>query len=256
MNAFSRTELLIGKEAIEKLARSKVAVFGIGGVGSFAVEALARCGVGALALFDDDKVCLTNINRQLIAARSTVGRKKVDVMKERILDINPDCLVGTYACFYTADNAEEFGLARYDYIVDAIDTVSSKLTLIERAKQAGVPVISCMGAGNKLDPARFEVADIYATSVCPLAKVMRRELKKRGVTSLKVVYSREEAQKPREEGDGGKNNCVCPPGTQPKCTARRQIPGSISFVPSVAGLILAGEVVRDLVGWQQNGLSE
>ncbi len=250
MNAFSRTELLIGREAMEKLSRSRVAVFGIGGVGSFAAEALARCGVGTLALFDDDAVCLTNINRQLIAVRSTVGRKKVEVMKERILDINPDCKVEAHACFYTAETAGDYDLSLYDYIVDAIDTVSSKLTLIERAYLAGVPVISSMGAGNKLDPARFEVADIYATSVCPLAKVMRRELKKRGIESLKVVYSREEAIKPREESEMGCNdNCVYPPGTQRKCTVRRQIPGSISFVPSVAGLMLAGEAVKNLIGY-------
>ena len=247
MNAFSRTELLIGKEAMEKLEHSAVAVFGIGGVGSFAAEALARCGVGTLALFDDDKVCLTNINRQLIATRKTVGRKKVEVMKERILDINPQCVVEAHECFYSADNAGEFDLSRYDYIVDAIDTVSSKLTLIERARDAGVPVISCMGAGNKLDPTRFEVTDIYKTSVCPLAKVMRRELRKRGIDSLKVVYSREEAIAPQEtEEISCKSNCVCPPDTTRKCTVRRQIPGSISFVPSVAGLILAAETVKEL----------
>ena len=249
MNAFSRTELLIGKEAMEKLAHATVAVFGIGGVGSFTAEALARCGIGALALFDDDKVCLTNINRQLIATRKTVGHKKVEVMKERILDINPQCTVEAHACFYTADNAGEFDLSGYDYIVDAIDTVSSKLTLIERAGEAGVPVISCMGAGNKLDPTRFEVADIYKTSVCPLAKVMRRELKKRGIESLKVVYSREEAISPQETEElSCKSNCICPPDTNRKCTVRRQIPGSISFVPSVAGLILAAEVVKDIAG--------
>ena len=247
MNAFSRTELLIGKEAMEKLEHSAVAVFGIGGVGSFAAEALARCGVGTLALFDDDKVCLTNINRQLIATRKTVGRKKVEVMKERILDINPQCVVEAHECFYTADNAGEFDFSRYDYIVDAIDTVSSKLTLIERARDAGVPVISCMGAGNKLDPTRFEVTDIYKTSVCPLAKVMRRELRKRGIDSLKVVYSREEVMAPQEtEEISCKNNCVCPPDTTRKCTVRRQVPGSISFVPSVAGLILAAEAVKEL----------
>jgi tRNA A37 threonylcarbamoyladenosine dehydratase len=239
MNAFSRTELLIGKEAMERLKRSAVAVFGIGGVGSFAAEALARCGIGRIALFDSDKICLTNINRQLIATRKTIGRGKADVMRERILDINPDCAVEIYECFYTAANASEYDLSRYDHIVDAIDTVSSKLTLIEEAGKVNVPVISCMGAGNKLDPTRFEVADIYDTSVCPLAKVMRRELKKRGIRALKVVYSREEAIVPREtEENGCQNSCGCPP--------RRQAPGSIAFVPSVAGLILAAEVVRDL----------
>jgi tRNA A37 threonylcarbamoyladenosine dehydratase len=249
MNQFSRTELLIGREALEKLAHSTVAIFGIGGVGSFTAEALARCGVGGIALVDDDKVCLTNINRQLIATRKTVGRKKVEVMQERILDINPDCRVEAHECFYTAANAAEFDLKQYDYIVDAIDTVSSKLTLIEEAKKAGVPIISCMGAGNKLDPTRFEVTDIYKTSVCPLAKVMRRELRKREIESLKVVYSREEAIAPQEtEETSCKNHCICPPDTKRKCTVRRQVPGSIAFVPSAAGLILAGEVVRDLTG--------
>jgi len=236
MNAFSRTELLIGGEAMEKLALSAVAVFGVGGVGSFAAEAIARCGVGRIALFDNDEVSLTNLNRQLIALRSTIGRKKVEIMRERILEINPDCLVETYACFYTAANAAEFNLARFNYIVDAIDTVSSKLTLIEEAKKAGVPIISAMGAGNKLDPTRFEVADIYATSVCPLAKVMRRELRKRGIASLKVVYSREAPVTPLESEDE-----TAPAG-------RRQIPGSIAFVPSAAGLALAAEVVKDLAG--------
>lgn len=246
---FSRTQLLLGKEAMEKLNSSAVAVFGIGGVGSFTAEALARSGIGGLALFDDDKVCLTNINRQLIATRKTVGRKKVEVMKERILDINPKCLVEANECFYTAQNAGEFDLKKYAYIIDAIDTVSSKLTLIEEAKKAGVPIISCMGAGNKLDPTRFEVADIYETSVCPLAKVMRKELKARGIGSLKVVYSKEEVIKPKDEEElSCKNNCICPPDTKRTCTVRRQIPGSISFVPSVAGLILAAEVVKDIAG--------
>ena len=236
MNAFSRTELLLGPEAMERLSHCRVAIFGIGGVGSFAAEAIARCGIGAMTLFDNDEVCLTNLNRQLIALNSTIGQKKVEVMRQRIRDINPDCIVETYACFYTADNAPEFDLKRFDYIVDAIDTVSSKLTLIEEAKRAGVPVISSMGAGNKLDPARFEVADIYKTSVCPLAKVMRRELRKRGIESLKVVYSREEPITPLASEDE-----TAPMG-------RRQIPGSIAFVPSVAGLILASEVIKDLAG--------
>ncbi|MGE5494969.1 MAG: ThiF family adenylyltransferase [Burkholderiales bacterium] len=249
MKEFSRTQLLLGREAMARLNNSTVAVFGIGGVGSFAAEALARSGLGGIALFDDDKVCLTNINRQLIATRKTIGRKKVEVMKERILEINPKCRVEANECFYTAQNASEYDLTKYDYIVDAIDTVSSKLTLIEEAKKAGTPVISCMGAGNKLDPTRFEVADIYQTSVCPLAKVMRRELKARGIESLKVVYSKEEVLKPKDEEDlSCKNNCVCPPDTKRKCTVRRQIPGSISFVPSVAGLILAAEVIKDLTG--------
>ena len=249
MNEFSRTELLLGKEAMAKLAGSTVAVFGVGGVGSYAVEALARGGVGSFALFDDDKVCLTNINRQLIATRKTVGQQKVEVMRQRILDINPKAQVAAYPCFYVADNAADYPLEGYDYIIDAIDTVSSKLVLIERAKAAGVPVISCMGAGNKLDPTRFEVADIYQTSICPLARVMRRELKARGIALLKVVYSKEPAMTPIEDDSTScKHNCVCPPDTKRKCTVRRQVPGSISFVPSVAGLILAGEVIKDLAG--------
>lgn len=248
LDAFSRTELLLGPVAMDKLKNAKVAVFGVGGVGSFTVEALARSGVGGLALFDDDKVCLTNINRQLIATHDTVGRSKVDVAKKRILSINPQCSVEAHACFYTVHNAGEYDLSQYSYIVDAIDTVSSKLTLIERARTAGVPIISCMGAGNKLDPTRFEVVDIYKTSVCPLAKVMRRELRARGIESLKVVYSREEAIKPLEDTAlSCKTSCVCPPGTQRKCTVRRQVPGSVAFVPSVAGLILAGEVIKDLM---------
>ncbi len=230
-----------------RLKISTVAVFGIGGVGTYAAEALARSGVGGLVLVDDDKICLTNINRQLIATHKTVGRKKIEVMKERILDINPHCRVETHECFYSTGTAADFDLSRYDYIIDAIDTVSSKLLLIEEAGFAGVPVISCMGAGNKLDPTRLEVADIYETSVCPLARVMRKELKARGVKSLKVVYSKEEVIKPVEDlANSCKTGCVCPPGTTRKCTVRRQVPGSVSFVPSVAGLILAAEVIRVL----------
>ena len=187
LNEFSRTQLLLGKDAMENLQAATVAVFGIGGVGTFAAEALARCGVGGLVLVDDDKVCLTNINRQLIATHKTVGKKKVEVMKERILDINPRCRVETRECFYGAETAADFDMASYDYIIDAIDTVSSKLLLIQQAAAAGVPVISCMGAGNKLDPTRLEISDIYKTSVCPLARVMRKELKARGIKSLKVV---------------------------------------------------------------------
>ena len=249
LNEFSRTQLLLGEPAMERLKQAKVAVFGIGGVGGFTVEALARSGVGHFALFDDDRVCLTNINRQIIATRKTVGKKKVDVMKERILDINPKAQVEPYETFYGKDNADEFDLGAYDYLVDAIDTISSKLILIERAKAANVPIISCMGAGNKLDPTRFEVADIYETSVCPLARVMRSELRKRGIESLKVVYSKEVALTPiDDDANSCKHNCICPPDTKRKCTIRRQVPGSISFVPSVAGLILAGEVVKDLAG--------
>ena len=248
LNEFSRAQLLLGREAMEMLAGSRVAVFGIGGVGSFAAEALARAGVGKLDVFDDDKVCLTNINRQLIALHSTIGKQKVEVMRDRILDINPRCLVTAHACFYSADTADSVDLSVYDYIVDAIDTVSCKLLLIERANAADVRIISCMGAGNKLDPTRLEVSDIYKTSVCPLARVMRKELKSRGIPKLKVVYSREEAIKPEEDMSiSCKTGCVCPPGTKRNCTARRQVPGSVSFVPPVAGYILAGEVVKDIV---------
>ena len=247
LNQFSRTELLFGKEAMEKLAGSRVAVFGIGGVGGYTVEALVRSGVGAIDLIDDDKVCLTNLNRQIIATRSTIGKYKVDVMKERILDINPKAEVNVHKCFYLPENAHEFDFSEYDYVVDAVDTVTAKLEIIMRAKECNVPVISCMGAGNKLDPTQFEVADIYKTSVCPLARVMRRELKKRGVKKLKVVYSKEQPTRPIEDMSiSCRSHCVCPPGTVHKCTERRDIPGSIAFVPSVAGLILAGEVIKDL----------
>jgi len=249
LNQFSRTELMLGKEAMEKLNNSRVAVFGIGGVGSFTVEALARSGVGYIDLIDDDKVCLTNLNRQLIATRKTVGKPKVEVMKERILEINPKAQVVTHQCFFTKETADQFEFSQYDYVVDAIDTVSGKIEIIVRCKEKNVPVISCMGAGNKLDPTKFEVADIYKTSICPLAKVMRKELKARGIESLKVVYSKEPAMKPVEDMRiSCKSNCICPPGTARKCTARRQIPGSVAFVPSVAGLIIAGEVIKDLVG--------
>lgn len=249
LNQFSRTELLFGNEAMNKLQGSRVAVFGIGGVGSYTVEALARSGVGTIDIFDDDKVCLTNINRQLIATRKTIGKYKVEVMKERVLEINPQAIVNVHQCFYSPENADEFDFTEYSYIVDAIDTVTAKLELIMRAKAAGVPIISCMGAGNKLDPTRFEVVDIYQTSICPLAKVMRKELRARGVKNLKVVYSKEPARTPMEDTSSScKTNCVCPPGTQRKCTVRRQIPGSTAFVPSVAGLIIAGEVIKDLSG--------
>lgn len=248
LNEFSRTELLLGAEGMKKLSRSRIAVFGIGGVGAFAVEALARSGIGALDLFDDDKVCLTNINRQLIATRKTVGKKKVEVMRDRVLEINPAAVVRTHETFYGADNADEYDLSVYDYIIDAIDTVSSKLVLIEQAKEKNVPIISCMGAGNKLDPTKLEVADISKTSMCPLAKVMRTELRRRGINNLKVVYSKEPPMTPIEdEANSCKSHCICPPDTKRKCTIRRQVPGSIAFVPSVAGLILAGEVIKDLV---------
>ncbi|HWT74627.1 MAG TPA: tRNA threonylcarbamoyladenosine dehydratase [Mobilitalea sp.] len=249
LNQFSRTELMFGKDGMEKLKNARVAVFGIGGVGGYTVEALARSGVGSLDLIDDDKVCLTNINRQIIATRKTVGKFKVDVMKERVLEINPDVIVTTHQCFYSAETADQFDFSQYDYIVDAIDTVSAKIEMVLRAQAKNVPIISCMGAGNKLDPTRFEVTDIYKTSVCPLAKVMRKELKVRGVKKLKVLYSQELPHKPLEDmAISCKTNCICPPGAIRKCTARRQIPGSNAFVPSVAGLIIAGEVIKDLSG--------
>ena len=224
-----------------------MAVFGIGGVGGFTVEALARSGVGTLDLIDDDKVCLTNINRQIIATRKTIGQYKVDAAKERVLDINPDAVVNTYKTFFVPDTADEFDFASYDYVVDAIDTVTGKIMLVEAAQKAGTPIISSMGAGNKLDPTAFEVADIYKTSVCPLAKVMRRELKKRGIKKLKVVYSKEKALTPIDETENScRSHCICPPGSARTCTQRRQIPGSTAFVPSVVGLIIAGEVIKDL----------
>ena len=244
---FSRTRLLFGPEGMEKLKNSHVAVFGIGGVGGYAVEALARSGIGALDLIDDDKVCLTNVNRQLYATRSTVGRYKVEVAEERIRDINPDCRVRAWKTFYMPDTQDQFDFTEYDYIVDAIDTVKGKLTLVEAAKAAGTPIISCMGAGNKTDPTAFRVADIYKTSVCPLARVMRTECRKRRIKHLKVVYSTEIPVRPLEDpAISCRNHCICPPDTR-KCTVRRDIPGSTAFVPSVAGLILAGEVVKDLL---------
>jgi tRNA A37 threonylcarbamoyladenosine dehydratase len=248
LNQFSRTELLLGKQGMESLSRARVAVFGIGGVGGFTVEALVRSGVGTLDLIDDDRVCLTNINRQIYATRKTVGEYKVDVAKARILEINPNATVNTYKTFYMPETAGQFDFSQYDYVVDAIDTVTGKLELVIQANRLGVPIISSMGAGNKLDPTAFEVADIYETSVCPLARVMRRELKKRGIKSLKVVYSKEPAMVPIEDMSiSCRAHCICPPGTQRKCTERRQVPGSNAFVPSVAGLIIAGEVIKDLV---------
>ena len=247
LNQFSRTELLFGKDNMERLANARVAVFGVGGVGGYTVEALARSGVGTLDLVDDDKVCLTNINRQIIATRSTVGKYKVDVARDRILDINPHAVVNTYKTFYMPDNAEQFDFTQYDYVVDAIDTVTGKIQLVEQANACGVPIISSMGAGNKLDASQFKVADIYKTKVCPLAKVMRRELKKRRVRKLKVVYSEELPKRPIEDMSiSCRTNCICPPGAAHKCTERRDIPGSVAYVPSVAGLIIAGEVVKDL----------
>lgn len=248
LTQFSRTELLLGKDAMDKLSGAKVAVFGIGGVGGYVCEALVRSGVGAFDLIDDDKVCLTNLNRQIIATRKTVGKYKAEVMKERILEINPDAKVTIHKCFFLPENADEFPFEEYDYIVDAVDTVTAKIELVMKAKELDIPIISSMGAGNKLDASQFRVADIYKTKVCPLAKVMRRELKKRGVKKLKVVYSEEKPIKPLEDmAISCKTNCICPPGAEHKCTDRRAIPGSVAFVPSVAGLIIAGEVVKDLI---------
>ena len=247
LNQFSRTELLLGKEAMDKLENARVAVFGIGGVGGYVCEALARSGVYSFDLIDDDKVCLTNLNRQIIATYKTIGKYKTDVMKERILDINPKADVRVHKCFFLPENADEFPYEDYDYMVDAVDTVTAKISLVMKAQEKHIPIISSMGAGNKLDGSQFKVADIYKTKVCPLAKVMRRELKKRGVKKLKVVYSEEQSIRPIEDMSiSCRAHCICPPGAKHKCTERRAIPGSNAFVPSVAGLIIASEVIKDL----------
>ena len=247
LNQFSRTELLIGSSGIEKLQNAKVAIFGIGGVGSFVVEGLVRAGVGNFILVDDDKICLTNLNRQAIATRNTIGKPKVEVAKERILEININAKVEIYQEFFMPDSKEILDNT-VDYIVDAVDTVTAKIELVIRANNLNIPIISCMGTGNKLDPTRFEVTDIYKTSVCPLAKVMRKELRLRGIKSLKVVYSKEEPIKINQESESScKKNCICPPDTKRNCTIRNQVPGSISFVPSVAGLIISGEVIKDII---------
>lgn len=252
LNQFSRTQLLLGPQSMEKLAASRVAIFGIGGVGGAVCEALVRSGVGALDLIDDDRVCLTNLNRQIIATRRTVGQFKVDAMRERILEVNPDAQVQVHKCFFLPENAEQFPFDEYDYIVDAVDTVTAKVALVLKAREKNVPIISCMGAGNKLDATAFRVADIYSTRVCPLARVMRRELRRRGVEHLKVVYSEETPIRPLEDMSiSCRAHCICPPGTKRHCTDRRDIPGSVSFVPPVAGMILAGEVIRDLCGLER-----
>ena len=248
LDRFSRTQLVFGKEAMDRLKGSRVAVFGVGGVGGYTVEALARSGVGAIDIIDDDKVCLTNINRQIIATGKTVGKYKVDVAKERIEEINPDCKVTAFRTFYMPETADRFDFTKYDYIVDAIDTVTGKIALIENAKKAGTPIISSMGAGNKVDPTAFEVADIYKTSVCPLARVMRYELKRRGIKKLKVVYSKEKPIPPiADEDPNGENGCL---SMADKVAGKRQVPGSTAFVPSVAGLIIAGEVIKDIIGYK------
>ena len=233
---FLRTQMLLGTEALEKLQKARVAVFGIGGVGGYTVEALARSGVGQLDLIDSDTVSISNINRQILATHSTVGMPKVEAAKKRILDINPDCVVRTYQMFYLPETADQFDFTRYDYIVDAIDTVTGKLQLVQRAVEVGTPIICCMGTGNKLDASAFEVADISKTTMCPLARIMRKELAKRGIKHLKVVYSKEEA--------------LTPTGWEEEAAAlgKRQIPGSVAFVPGAAGLILAGEVIKDIAG--------
>lgn len=247
LNQFSRTELLYGKEAMEKLADSRVAVFGIGGVGGFTVEALVRSGIGAVDLIDDDRICLTNINRQIFATRKTVGKYKVDVAAERLTEINPDVKIETYKTFYTPQTSSEFDFTKYDYIVDAIDSVTGKIELVMKANECRTPIISSMGAGNKIDASKFEVDDIYNTSVCPLARVMRCELRKRGIKKLKVVYSKEKPLTPIDDmAISCRTHCICPPGTARKCTHRRQVPGSTAFVPSVVGLIIAGEIINDL----------
>lgn len=253
---FARTRLTFGKENMEKLENSKVIVFGLGGVGSYAVEALVRSGIGEISIVDDDKICLTNLNRQLYALHSTVGKNKVDVAEERIHDINPNCKVKKYQTFFMPENSSEFDFSEYDYVVDCIDTITGKLEIICKAKEANVPVISCMGAGNKVDPTKFCVADISKTSVCPLARVMRRELKKRGIKRLKCVFSTEEVIPPHDEDleVSCKFHCVCPPGTKRKCTIKNQVPGSNAFVPSVAGLIIAGEVLKDLTDFHTTNL--
>ena len=249
LTQFSRTQLLLGEDTLEGLKNARVAVFGVGGVGGYVCEALVRSGVGTFDLIDDDKVCLTNINRQIIATRKTVGQYKVDVMKNRMLEINPDVKVNVYKCFFLPENADDFPFSEYDYVVDAVDTVTAKIELVMKCKEAGVPIISSMGAGNKIEASAFKVADIYKTKMCPLAKVMRRELKKRGVKKLKVVYSEEKPIRPLEDMSSScQTNCICPPGAKHKGTERRDIPGSIAFVPSVAGLIAAGEIVKDLTG--------
>ena len=249
LDQYSRTSLLLGREAIERLKGSRVAVFGIGGVGGYVCEALVRSGIGAFDITDDDKVCLTNINRQIIATHDTIGKYKVDVMKERMLSINPKADIRVHKCFFLPENADSFSFDEYDYVIDAVDTVTAKLEIIVKANEENVPVMSAMGAGNKLDPTRFRVTDIYKTTMDPLAKVMRRELKKRGIRKLKIVFSDEKPMTPIDDMSiSCRSNCVCPPDAAHKCTERRAIPGSTAFVPAVAGLIIAGEVVKDLAG--------
>ena len=254
LNQFSRTQLLYGAETMERFAASRVAVFGIGGVGGYVCEALVRSGIGAFDLIDDDKVCLTNLNRQIIATRKTVGKYKAEVMRDRMLEINPDAKIEIHKCFFLPENADDFPFSEYDYIVDAVDTVTAKIELVMRAQKEGVPIISAMGAGNKMDAGKLKIADIYDTKICPLARVMRRELKKRNVKKLKVVYSDEQPIRPLEDMSiSCRTHCICPPGAQHKCTERRDIPGSTAFVPAVSGLLIAGDIVKDLCGDEKAG---
>ncbi|MDD5940239.1 MAG: tRNA threonylcarbamoyladenosine dehydratase [Lachnospiraceae bacterium] len=246
LNQYSRTELVFGPEVLKTIAQCRVAVFGIGGVGGSVVEALARSGVGTLDLIDDDRICLTNLNRQLLATRSTVGQYKVDAAAARVHDLDPQITVNTYKMFYLPENADQFDFTQFDYVVDAVDTVTAKLDIILQAQKCGVPVISCMGCGNRTDPTKLTVTDIYSTSMDPLARVMRRELKKRHVQHLKVVYSTEPAIRPMDTDNSCLHHCICPPGTKRKCTERRDIPGSTAFVPPVAGAIIASQVILDL----------
>ena len=252
MNQFSRTELLIGPEAMEKLHRSRVAVFGVGGVGGYVVEALARSGVGTLDLIDNDVVTLTNLNRQIIATHATLGMRKVDAAAARVHDICPEIQVNRHNCFFLPENADSFDFTQYDYVVDAVDTVSAKIEIVLRAQAAGVPVISSMGAGNKVEASAFRVADIYQTKVCPLARVMRKICRQNGIDHLKVVYSEEMPIRPLEDmAISCRAHCVCPPGTARKCTQRRDIPGSTPFAVAAAGMIIAGEVVKDLTAFDR-----
>lgn len=248
LNQFSRTALVMGSNSLEIIANKHVAVFGVGGVGGYVIEALARTGIGELTLVDDDRICLTNINRQILATRKTVGQYKVDAAEERIHAICPDIKVHKYKCFYLPENRDQFDFSQYDYVVDALDTVTAKIDIILEAKKCGVPVISCMGAGNRIDPTKLKVADIYETKGDPLARVMRYELRHRHVKNLKVVYSTELPIRPLEEDTANSclYHCICPPGTKRKCTDRRDIPGSTAFVPSAAGIICASEITRDL----------
>ena len=250
LNQYSRTALVMGDENLEKLRRTRVAVFGIGGVGGYVVEALARSGVGTLDLIDDDRICLTNLNRQLLATRSSIGQYKVDAAQKRVHDIDPAIEVNTYKCFYLPQERDRFDFSQWDYVVDAVDTVTAKLDIISEALRNHVPVISVMGCGNRIDPTKLAITDLYRTVNDPLAKVMRRECRKRGIKKLTVVYSTEPAIRPLDdENNSCAVHCICPPGTKRKCTQRRDIPGSTAFVPSTAGILTASKIVRDLTGF-------